>query len=419
MAGEWLNTLYFDAEGVESRTTKDQKAIEAKVGKFYRLNLIIKDEQHYVLDRVGTILFIQRSTVRLSTGYSSLHCSQPWLVYWTMHGLDVLNAIPQDSIAKGVSTLCRCQDATRGGFGGGPDQLPHCLASYAAINAYATLGSEEGYRTIDRLKMYKFLMAMKDPVHGGFASQNDGELDIRSTYCALSIASMLNLLTPELAKNSAKYIASCQTYEGGMGGTPGAEAHGGYAFCGLAGLVLLGQTDAVDISALLHWAVSRQMSLEGGFQGRTNKLVDSCYSFWQGALFPLLHRILKCPKWAEAGAEHERKRPFLREQEVDGVQVRTTVGPDGDYLYDQFALQEYLLECAQEAGGGLRDKPGKSRDLYHTCYSLSGLSLAQHNSPSTPPSVLGGEDNLVVCTLVSIGGWTTSQRMRRCPHSVT
>ena len=25
------------------------------------------------------------------------------------------------------------------------------------------------------------------------------------------------------------------------------------------------------------------MRLEGGFQGRTNKLVDSCYSFWQGA----------------------------------------------------------------------------------------------------------------------------------------
>ena len=23
------------------------------------------------------------------------------------------------------------------------------------------------------------------------------------------------------------------------------------------------------------------MRLEGGFQGRTNKLVDSCYSFWQ------------------------------------------------------------------------------------------------------------------------------------------
>ena len=31
--------------------------------------------------------------------------------------------------------------------------------------------------------------------------------------------------------------------------------------------------------------------VEGGFMGRTNKLVDGCYSFWQGGLFPLLRRI--------------------------------------------------------------------------------------------------------------------------------
>lgn len=30
--------------------------------------------------------------------------------------------------------------------------------------------------------------------------------------------------------------------------------------------------------------------MEGGFNGRTNKLVDGCYSFWQGALFSLLQR---------------------------------------------------------------------------------------------------------------------------------
>jgi len=34
------------------------------------------------------------------------------------------------------------------------------------------------------------------------------------------------------------------------------------------------------------------MQFEGGFQGRTNKLVDCCYSFWQGAMFPILHSIL-------------------------------------------------------------------------------------------------------------------------------
>ena len=28
--------------------------------------------------------------------------------------------------------------------------------------------------------------------------------------------------------------------------------------------------------------------------------------------------------------------------------------------------------------GGLRDKPGKPVDYYHTCYCLSGLAAAQH-----------------------------------------
>ena len=37
----------------------------------------------------------------------------------------------------------------------------------------------------------------------------------------------------------------------------------------------------------------RQMRLEGGFQGRTNKLVDGCYSFWQGGAFPLINQLLK------------------------------------------------------------------------------------------------------------------------------
>jgi protein farnesyltransferase subunit beta len=34
------------------------------------------------------------------------------------------------------------------------------------------------------------------------------------------------------------------------------------------------------------------MQMEGGFQGRPNKLVDGCYSFWVGALFPLLEQIM-------------------------------------------------------------------------------------------------------------------------------
>ena len=46
--------------------------------------------------------------------------------------------------------------------------------------------------------------------------------------------------------------------------------------------------------------------------------------------------------------------------------------------YDPIALQLWILQACQGLKGGLRDKPGKPPDFYHTCYCLSGLSSAQH-----------------------------------------
>lgn len=72
--------------------------------------------------------------------------------------------------------------------------------------------------------------------------------------------------------------------------------------------------------------------MEGGFQGRTNKLIDGCYSFWQGAAFPLIHATLSS----------EGKLPN-----------------SNYWMFDQEALQEYILICCQSPWGGLIDKPGK------------------------------------------------------------
>jgi len=47
-------------------------------------------------------------------------------------------------------------------------------------------------------------------------------------------------------------------------------------------------------------------------------------------------------------------------------------------LYNRVGLQEYVLIAAQGPHGGLRDKPGKGSDAYHSCYNLSGLASAQH-----------------------------------------
>ena len=48
-----------------------------------------------------------------------------------------------------------------------------------------------------------------------------------------------------------RLISSCQTYEGGFGACPGAEAHGGYSFCGYATLLLLRRESICDRESLL------------------------------------------------------------------------------------------------------------------------------------------------------------------------
>lgn len=77
------------------------------------------------------------------------------------------------------------------------------------------------------------------------------------------------------------------------------------------------------------------MRLEGGFQGRTNKLVDGCYSFWVGGVFPLLAELQVQRRTAGAGEGHGE--PVLHPQ----------------------ALSDYVLACCQHPAGGLIDKPGK------------------------------------------------------------
>lgn len=82
----------------------------------------------------------------------------------------------------------------------------------------------------------------------------DGEIDVRGAYCAISCSKLANFSKEDehcLFENTVNWIASCQTYEGGIGGAPDLEAHGGYTFCGIAALALLGSTGTCDLKALL------------------------------------------------------------------------------------------------------------------------------------------------------------------------
>lgn len=278
---------------------------------------------------------------------AALDASQPWLLYWTANSLRVLN---EKYLTKEYQfRICEKLFAispTGGPFGGGVGQLPHLASTYAAINALALCENGEDYwDMIDEKAIYDWLISLKQE-NGGFKTcLGVGEVDTRGVYCALSIASMLGIMTDELTEGTVDFLVGCQSFEGGFGGCPHEdEAHGGYTFCAVASLHILDAIDRIDIANLAKWCSQRQLDPERGLSGRSNKLVDGCYSFWVGGTAAIM--------------------------ELHGL----------DHLINKSSLRDYILYCCQNGSRpGLRDKPGTHPDLYHTNYILLGLAICENS----------------------------------------
>ncbi|GAX72910.1 hypothetical protein CEUSTIGMA_g365.t1 [Chlamydomonas eustigma] len=470
-------------------------AIFVKVLPFYQeFDQFQPEELTEVLQllRAVHVPYLQKGLGQLPASFASLDASRPWICYWIIHSLALLDApLPSTPSAEDVIFFLSCCQGPNGGYGGGPMQIPHLAPTYASVCALITVGNDTALSSIDRTKMYEFLLQLCIPPErgGGFCIHEGGEGDLRACYLAMAVAHMLCLDKKELMRRSnlVSYVKRCQTYEGGMGGEPGTEAHGGYTYCGLAALCLCDAAGAIDIQNLERWACQRQGSMEGGFNGRTNKLVDGCYSYWQGGLFPLLQtasrnlRPYESSKAASKNAPlpevpqlpetlmfltpaeqalsiHSAKAAWAQQISALAVQVgdavdtalsegessratserarqaRTLLDQAGEAqeaaeqshinviaascgaamlhqvlqpaahalpvdprdppptpIYNYESLQLWILRCCQVSKGGLRDKPGKPPDYYHTCYCLSGLSSAQHYSHV----VVGPAENLL------------------------
>ncbi|CAD7968730.1 unnamed protein product [Amoebophrya sp. A120] len=433
-------------------TTLEQEETEEKVLNCFKQFLLNQlgnkpnaefntetDETAIKIHKEKHLNYLQKAIFSIPQQFSGLDASRPWFVYWILHALELLRE--EEFIERNVTkervrtflmqcfhdskTKTGCSSASieadgtttttttayrpgiSGGFGGGPRQLTHLATTYASVaamcisGAYRSGGEREEAITsnpiLDRSLIYRFLLSRKDPVTGGFSMHDEGELDIRGTYCAIAVASMLHILTPELAKDVDKYVLSHQSWDGGLSGEPGLEAHGGYSYCGFASLCILGvdylprsfggkSDNSLDLERLLHWLSHRQMQAEGGYQGRTNKLVDSCYSFWQGTTFVIMRHC-----WEMLHAEQRNRN----KNSADGKNNLLLPDlPKATNWSMPEPLQMYVfLACQEEEKGGLRDKPGKRPDYYHTCYSLSGVSAAQNIFETT--GEIGFKENLL------------------------
>mmetsp|Transcript_5893 Transcript_5893/g.6125 ORF Transcript_5893/g.6125 Transcript_5893/m.6125 type:complete len:446 (+) Transcript_5893:1476-2813(+) len=356
---------------------------------------LLNNDLQFKLLREKHVNFLLSNISKLPQQFVSLDASRPWMIYWITHGLALLGNDAQVFHERIIDTLSHFQNPS-GGFGGGPNQLTHGAPNFASILTLCEIGTNESLGMIDRVAMYNHLLSIRSP-GGGFTMHIDGEIDMRSCYTALVVARLLNLLTPELIGNTAEYILSCQSYEGGFGGEPNNEAHGGYNFCAIASLLILQQGHRMDIEGQRRWLLHMQTSVEGGFRGRTNKLVDSCYSYWQGAAFPVLSLIERGLSDIDDCFEASN---LNSNENLNATNHRVTIPLTSCSCraeMNSIELQKYILHCAQCNDGGLRDKPGKGRDFYHTSYALSGLTAAQWlaDEDNHQIQVYGDQENLL------------------------
>uniref|UniRef100_A0A0E0C7L9 Prenyltransferase alpha-alpha toroid domain-containing protein n=1 Tax=Oryza meridionalis TaxID=40149 RepID=A0A0E0C7L9_9ORYZ len=379
-------------------TQVEQMKVEAKVGEIYRVlfgNAPNANSLMLELWREQHAEYLTRGLKHLGPSFHVLDANRPWLCYWIIHALALLDEIPDDVEDDIVDFLSRCQDKD-GGYGGGPGQLPHLATTYAAVNTLVTIGSERALSSVNRDNLYKFMLRMKD-TSGAFRCafsqvvnsgekivsfhiefltpyichsfyypltrmHDGGEIDVRASYTAISVASLVNILDGELAKGVGNYITRCQTYEGGIAGEPYAEAHGG------AGWHFAKEWNVDFKDELINW-----LMVATPFGSKRPPGDDAC------------------------GTSSYTEAAYYAKFGYDIIEKSNQIGP----LFHNIALQQYILLCAQVLDGGLRDKPGKNRDHYHSCYCLSGLSVSQYSAMvdsdacPLPQHVLGPYSNLL------------------------
>jgi protein farnesyltransferase subunit beta len=306
------------------------------------------------LDRAAHVAFLTRVLdTPLPASHAGYEASRVWLTYWALAGLDLLGALDGPALGGARRAAARfvlsCQ-SPHGGFGGGPGQAPHALSTFAALAALTIVAAEGALGAVDTDALLGFFARLRDDTTGAFRVTEDGEPDVRAAYGVVAAATLAGVARDAAARGlfarTADFLTSAVSHEGAPAGEPGGEAHGGYAYCALAAGELLrragaGAAAAPDAASGVRGLALRQ-TREGGFAGRANKLVDACYSFWQAGALAV----------------------------IGGARARAALDAD--------ALVAYVLGSAQAPGGGLRDKPGKPPDAYHTCYALGGLALAQH-----------------------------------------
>ncbi|XP_045216275.2 geranylgeranyl transferase type-1 subunit beta-like [Mercenaria mercenaria] len=308
------------------------------------------------------IKFFQRCLQILPARYSSLDTSRMTIAFFAISGLDMLNAL--DTLEKdkkniidwiyslqvlpniqesnmnhcgfrGCSSMGNPYDSKQAKDSGIPYDGAHIAMTYTALATLLILGDD-----LSNVNREVILVALRNLQlqDGSFRPVCEpSENDMRFVYCASCICYMLNDWSGMDVDKAVGYIKNSLSYEGGVGQGPYLEAHGGSTFCAVASLVLMNKLDSAltdrEVKCLKRWCIFRQQS---GFQGRPNKPIDTCYSFWVGATLQLLdsYNFVNCQ-----------------------------------------CNRAFLMDTQQHITGGFSKWPSHNPDALHAYFGICGLSL--------------------------------------------
>lgn len=285
-----------------------------------------------------TIAFFAISGLDMMNALSAIDAEKKEIIEW-IYSLQVLPKTGDDNFDhcgfRGCSTLGNVFDSEKAREQPIPYDGGHVAMTYTALATLLILGDD-----LSRVNKKTVLAGLKHQQlpDGSFRPVSEpSENDMRFVYCASCICYILDDWSGMDTEKAAHYIKRSVTYEGAIGQGPYLEAHGGSTFCGVASLVLMQKLDSMfsakELKKLRHWCVSRQLS---GFQGRPNKPVDTCYSFWVGATLELL----------------------------------------GAYRFvNSECNKAFLMDTQQPITGGFSKWPSHSPDALHAYFGVCGLSL--------------------------------------------
>ena len=288
---------------------------------------------------------------------------------------------------------------------------PSLANSFLAMVSLLILGDDLG--KVKRGEIARWVKGLQRP-NGGFAEHMPGVVhaeeiardDMRMCYCAAGIAYILGNDYVCMDKEKLRrFVVNAQAYEGGVGQSWGQEGHSGLNFCALACLELVRRLDTLwkhdpgwvfeqqglDVDECVRYVLMRQTSWvedesededgdEGqdgtdvdatkndsgihmqeddpfpiaGFNGRTNKMADTCYCYWN-----------------------------LASLEIIGITFRA----------NRDSVKRYLLEVTQHKIGGFSKAPGEHPDLMHSYLGLAALAVMnQDGVKQLDPALCAGFD---------------------------